>query len=359
MLKPLVSVPGGKGWIDIGSYGRHGPGRRDRLSPAQIAFISRTAHRTPEVMIKMLNQGGRDLGSVARHLNYLDRDGELKVETDDGDALKGKGAAKELIDDWDLKLDELRPTAALRVPAKAEPPKLVHKMIFSMPAGTPPKKVLEAVKNFAREEFGLKHRCAMVLHTDEPHPHVHVVVKAMGDDGTRLNIRRATLREWRREFARHLREQGVAANATERAVRGMTAPQKTDGIYRAAQRGVSTHWRERAGLVAQQIAQGGLKVEPGKTRLLETRRDVVRGWGEVADALVVQGHLELAQVVRGFVKQLPPVKTEREWIRDRMLEQARAPADRREHTLYKESRRDAGPSSETREHRRDLDGYSR
>jgi hypothetical protein len=46
--------------------------------------------------------------------------------------------------------------------------------MFSMPAGTPPGKVLAAVKNFAREEFALKHPYAMVLHTDEPHPHVHM-----------------------------------------------------------------------------------------------------------------------------------------------------------------------------------------
>jgi hypothetical protein len=45
-----------------------------------------------------------------------------------------------------------------------------------MPAGTPPDKVLAAVKNFAREEFALKHRYTMVLHTDVPHPHAHVVV---------------------------------------------------------------------------------------------------------------------------------------------------------------------------------------
>jgi hypothetical protein len=36
--------------------------------------------------------------------------------------------------------------------------------MFSMPAGTPLQKVLEAVKNFAREEFALKHRYAMVMH---------------------------------------------------------------------------------------------------------------------------------------------------------------------------------------------------
>lgn len=82
-----------------------------------------------------------------------------------------------------------------------------------MPAGTPPDKVLGAVRDFAREEFGTTHRYAMVLHTDEPHPHVHVVVKAVNEDGQRLNIRKETLRRWRREFARQLRAWGVAANA--------------------------------------------------------------------------------------------------------------------------------------------------
>jgi hypothetical protein len=76
----------------------------------------------------------------------------------------------------------------------------------------------------------------MVLHTDEPHPHVHMVVKAVSEQGARLNIRKATLREWRKEFARQLRAHGVEANATERAVRGSRLPAKLDGIYRAEQR---------------------------------------------------------------------------------------------------------------------------
>src|SRR6516164_2049689 len=97
------------GWLDIRSYARRGPARRDRLSSAHIEFIARTVRGTPEVMIKMLNQGGRDLGSVARHLKYLDRDGELAIETDEGDPFKGKDAAAALIDDWDLALDAKRP----------------------------------------------------------------------------------------------------------------------------------------------------------------------------------------------------------------------------------------------------------
>ena len=239
-------------------------------------------------------------------------------------SLKGKAASAALIDDWDLKLETNRPPTADHKPRQAgRPPKLVHKMIFSMPAGTPPQKVLAAVKDFAREEFGAKHRYAMVLHTDEPHPHVHMVVKAMGYDGTRLNIRKATLREWRREFARHLREQGVAANATERAARGVTRPQKPDGIYRAVRRGASTHWGQRAGAVAREMATSGeITPEPAKAQMLKTRQDVVRGWSAVADDLVLQGQVELAQAVRGFVKQLPPVRTEREWVREELLQQA-------------------------------------
>ena len=324
MTRRLVDT-GPRGWLDIGSYGRNGPGRRDRLSSAQLAFIASTVRRTPEVMIKMLNQGGRDLGSIARHLKYLDRDGELEIETDDGDRLEGKGAFKALLDDWDLDLDAKRPATADHKPRRmGNQPKLVHKMIFSMPAGTPPGKVLAAVKNFAREEFGAKHRYAMVLHTDEPHPHVHMVVKAMGYDGTRLNIRKETLREWRRQFAQHLREQGVAANATERAVRGVTNPRKHDAIYRAERRGDSTHWRQRTAAVAREMTPDGeIKPERQKTQLLETRRRIVRGWNEVADDLVRQGEAKLALEVRRYVTQLPPVRTEREWIRDRTLEQTR------------------------------------
>ena len=277
-MRHLINTGAGRGWLDIGSYARRGPGRRDRFSAAQIEFISRTVQRTPEVMVKMLNQGGTGLGAVGRHINYLDRDGELEIHTDEGERLKGKGADEMLIDDWDLDLEEKRRTAELKPRTMGKPPKLVHKILFSMPAGTPPQKVLAAVKGFAREEFGAKQRYAMVLHTDEPHPHVHMVVKAMGHDGKRLNIRRDTLRYWRQEFARHLREQGIAANATDRRVRGEVKPQKTDGIHRAAMRGASTHWRQRTVAVARELNRRDVEPEPGKARLLETRQEVLRGW---------------------------------------------------------------------------------
>jgi len=315
-----IEETAGREWLDIGSYARRGPGRRDVFSAAQIDFISRTIRRAPEVMVKMLNRGGTGLGAVGRHIKYLNRNGELELLTDEGERLQGDGVEDVLVDDWDLALEEKRRTAELKPRIIGKPPKLVHKVLFSMPPGTPPQKVLTAVKVFAREEFGAKHRYAMVLHTDEPHPHVHMVVKAMGYDGKRLNIRRDTLRFWRQEFARHLREQGVAANATDRRVRGEVRPQKTDGIYRAAMRGASTHWHQRTATVARDLNGPDFGPESAKARLLRTRHEVLRGWRAVGDELVLQKQMDLAQEVRRFVTQMPPPKTEKEFIKARLLE---------------------------------------
>jgi hypothetical protein len=243
---------------------------------------------------------------VGRHIAYLNRGGEVDIETDDGQRLSGQGVEKELLEDWDLDVEEHRSTAEVGSGWRRPHPKLAHKLMFSMPAGTPPDSVFTAVKNFAREEFGLKHRYAMVLHTDEPHPHVHMVVKAVSEQGVRLNIRKATLREWRREFARHLRALGVRANATERGVRGQSQPPKQDGIYRAEQRGDSRRTGERAEGMALELFDGNLRVEAGKATLLNTRKRVERGWKAISEILVAEGRGELAAQVRRFAAEMPP-----------------------------------------------------
>jgi predicted transcriptional regulator len=323
MPRRLIDAGGAQPLLDIASYARRGPGRRDHLSHDEIELIARTVRRTPEVMVKVLSRGGQDLKAVGRHLAYLNRGGELEIETDDGQRLSGDGVEQELLGDWDLDLEEHRRKADLESRSARPPPKLVHKLMFSMPAGTPPDKVLAAVKNFAREEFGLKHRYAMVLHTDEPHPHVHMVVKAVSEQGVRLHIRKAPLREWRREFARHLRAPGVAANATERGVRGESRSPKRDGIYRAERRGESRHTQARAEAVAAELSKRNLRVEAGKAKILETRREVERGWWAVSDILVAEGRPELAVQIRRFSAQLRPPLTDRESIAEALRRHTR------------------------------------
>lgn len=318
MPRKIVDVTSSTPLLDLLSLGRKGPGRRDQLSSFDIEHVRRTVDRTPEVMVKVLSKGGQDAKAVGRHFDYLSRRGELDLETDEGERLGGQGAQKALLEDWGLDMYEDRRRRGLLARGDGCPPKLVHKLLFSMPAGTPADKVLQAVRNFATEEFALQHRYAMVLHTDEPHPHVHMVVKAISEQGERLNIKKDTLRRWRSEFARHLRALGVPANATERAVRAENRTVKLDGIYRAMRRGESSYVANRVLEVADALARGKTIRESGKARMLETRSAVVRGWLRVSGVLTDQGESELAGRVRGFVDGLPLPHTERELIAEQL-----------------------------------------
>ena len=287
--------------FDLFSFARHGPGRRDHLSPGEIQQIARTARRTPEVMVKVLSTAASTRSAVRKHLEYIGRKGELDLETDDGERLSGARVGRDLVEDWDLGLDEYRRKSDLTGTSGREPARLVHKLIFSMPAGTPPEKVLTAVKNFARDEFGLKHRYLMALHTDQPHPHVHVVVKAMSEDGRRLNIRKTTLQVWRDKFAKNLRMVGVAANATRRSYRGVTQSPLKDGIYRAALRGESVYLREQAERAAASPHLGRLD----EKRVARHHDVIARAWGATAEVLVEQGHPELARQVSELAASIP------------------------------------------------------
>lgn len=308
----VVDLREGQPLLNIASYGRRGPGHR-LPSKAEIAHISRTVRRVPEVVVKV-SGGARSLRGVAQHLDYIGREGRGEVQTDDGERLQGKGFEKNLLEDWDLDLEAQRRRSERAIAAGRKPPKLVHNLVFSMPKGTPPDKVLRAAEVFARQKFALKHRYAMALHVDQGHPHVHMVVKAVSEQGVKLYIRKPTLREWRQDFAEYLRDLGVEANATERAVRGDTRTTKRDGIHRAMLRGDSKHMRARAEAVARELAGGGLRHNPGQRVLLETRQAVLDGWRGLADVLDRQGNSQLARVVRLFAETMPPPLTEKEII---------------------------------------------
>lgn len=326
MTKRLVDLREQRPILDIASYGRRGPAHR-HLTAAEVGHISRTVRRAPEVVVKV-SGGARTLRGVKDHLEYIGREGEEQVETDLAGYLQGKGWEKALLEDWDLDLEAHRRHTERAVAAGRKPPKLVHNLVFSMPKGSPPEKVYEAVKVFAREKFALQHRYAMALHIDQGHPHVHVVVKALSEEGVRLNIRKATLREWRRDFAQYLCELGVEANATERAVRGQCKAPKLDGIYRAMLRNDSTHMRKRAYGVVMELASGGLKKDPGNDTVWATRRSVTQGWLGLAEIITRQGNIELASNIRRFIGQMPPPRTEKEMLAYQLQARVRAIDDR-------------------------------
>lgn len=312
MAKRVFRVPStGLPFLDPLSGGRAGPRNSNGFSGAQIEQIQRTVRRTPEIMVKVTTGGGRTVGAVAAHLSYISRHGRLEIESDEGELVSKEGQ-KVLLHDWhlDLTAGQYREPRGEKKAARGV--KLVHQIVLSMPSPTPPEKVLAAAKTFAREKFGVKHRYAMALHTHQQHPHVHLVVKAESEDGRRLHIDKAMLREWRQDFARMMRDQGIAANATARAARGRSKGTARDASYRAKGRRSSYVMRDQVESIARELASTGTVRDPAHGKLLETRKAVVAGWIKIAATLDAQGEIVLAGDVRYFAEHLPPVLTDRE-----------------------------------------------
>jgi hypothetical protein len=333
-----VSLPSGGrlSELDLVSYGRRGRHTPLQFNQAHLEQIGRTVSGVPEVMVKV-SGGGKSADAVQAHFAYIDRHGKLEVRTDEGEKLQGKNVADYLPDDWNLEAAKGQYRPGPKAGEKDRRPKQVHNIVFSMPAGTPPQKLLAATGKFAREKFAPQHRYAMVLHTDQGHPHVHLVVKAQGEDGQRLYIRKATLREWREDFAGILRELGVAANATPAALRSKPKDRKKDGIYRALKRGQSTFMRRRVERVADELQRGRLAPDPGKAKILATRDRVVEDWSATAASLRAHGHESLARGIEAFMRRILTVATEKEIVATGLLtqvaDQARMRSVEREYSI--------------------------
>jgi uncharacterized membrane protein len=263
-------------------------------------------------MVKV-SGGGNSPGAVAAHFDYIDRHGELEIETDEGERLQGKDVAAKLVEDWDLDLDAaLDRWDRMERGGRVAQPKLVHNIVLSMPAGTSPSRLLAASREFAREEFALQHRYAMVLHTDQDHPHVHLVVSAHRREGGRLNIRKADLRRWREQFARQLRRQGVEANATPAQLRGRLSDHPKDGIFRAAQRGESRVEWERDRHAIWDMRSRPAAQSASLDRIAQTAKAVQHDWLLTGAALESQGFNRLAAEVERFRHSLSVPRTRQE-----------------------------------------------
>ena len=255
--------------------------------------------------------GGTRRGAVAAHFAYISRRGALEIETDEGERIGRPDGQKRLLDDWHLELTAGQYRRQVVGGPARRPAKLVHNIVLSMPAPTDPDMVLAAARKFARQKFA-QHRYAMVLHTDQKHPHVHLVVKAENELGRRLHIDKQLLRDWREDFARLMREQGIAANATPRAIRGENKKKPRDEIFKVQRYGKSTVLRDQVIGIAQELALSKTVADPARERLLETRKSLVSTWIKAAEVLDAQGEMILAGDVRYFANHLPPVLTDRQ-----------------------------------------------
>jgi type IV secretion system T-DNA border endonuclease VirD2 len=266
------------------------------------AKLARIVRGAPEVVVKVT---GRQKGAshVKAHLDYIGRKGEIDIETRDGELLTSKDDIAERAEEWSDTLQwRSRPTVSS------------VSMIFSMPEGTDPDKVLGAVRALAHSELSDNHDFVLALHTDTPRPHVHLTVQAEGLDRMRFNPRPVQLNRFRERFAQALRERGVAAEATPRRARGHGVAGSSMALVKLRARLSNEGSRQltdsdrRTNEQAIGVARGEQALPAfignGTVRWQEIRKS----YGEAASALDATGRAvdrKLADEVRGFLGMHP------------------------------------------------------
>ena len=287
-----IHDPNGQPLIPL--YASYGSASR-KTARAKLARIVR---RAPEVLVKVTGRqkGGRH---VKAHLEYIGRKGDVDIETRDGEILTSK-------DDFDERAAEWSDTLKWR----SRPTVSSVSLVFSMPAGTDPDKVLGAVRALAHAEFSDNHDYVLALHTDTPRPHVHLTVQAEGLDRTRFNPRPVQLNRFRERLARELRVRGVAAEATPRRARGR-------GIAGSSMALVKLRARLRTGSISQmtdadrRTNEQAMAVARGQAALpafiaigTDRWQKIRKAYGKAASALDATGETEdreLASDVRLFL----------------------------------------------------------
>lgn len=192
-----------------------GGGSSEAASRRAVSTMERTARGVPEVMVRITGRQ-RGGGHVLANFSYISRlghgsDNELALHTSDGDVLHDGRDMQVLAQDWhEWEMgDGARRAGATSI-----------SMILSMPTGTDPEQLQDAVLAFARVEFANRSWVAS-LHVDRDHPHVHLTFARRDHDGRRFDPDRDDLFRYRQRFAQKLRDRGIEANATPARARGI------------------------------------------------------------------------------------------------------------------------------------------
>ena len=266
--------------------------------PTARAKLARIVRKAPEVVVKVTGRQ-RGGGHVKAHLDYIGRKGGVEIETRDGEILTAKEDIAERAAEWSDTLNwRSRPTVSS------------VSLIFSMPEGTDPGKVLGAVRALAHAELSDNHDYVLALHTDTPRPHVHLTVQAEGLDRTRFNPRPVQLNRFRERFARELRARGVAAEATPRRARGRGIAGSSMALVKLRARLRTEGSRQisdadrRTNEQAVAVARGQATLPAFVARGTERWQEIRTAYSQAAVALDATGAVEdreLASDVRSFL----------------------------------------------------------
>ena len=264
-------------------------GRGGRRWTGTLSQRARTSRRLPQAVFK-ISSYSHSGGAVWDRVNYVARDGELEVETSNGEE-PSLVELERMVDDWTNDTSERhRRTVAMSA-------------VVSFPSDVDQEQATEAAREFFREAFADNHDYVFAPHTDAKQFHVHIVVEAAGHDGKQLRMTKDALQDLRMLLAEKAREQGIELDASPRWARGLAAERgpsrEVEGMER---RGVTPGW-------SREWESEGLETPRAQAALAEERARRAQELGaEECQAL------EYARAAAGVAGQISELETDRERV---------------------------------------------
>jgi hypothetical protein len=249
--------------------------------------IAATTKRVPEVMVK-ISGSGRGMNKIKAHLEYISRNGKVELENEVGETITGRDSVSDLENEWAFGQYGISSESQKRE---------AFNIVLSMPPGTDREAVTRAARDFAKAEFSENHQYVFATHDDEKHPHVHLCVKALGIDGTRLNPRKQDLQHWRELFAEKMQEHGIEANATPRRARGIVRQNEKQSVVQMRRRDA----KEMGSVKSRDIA-------PTPEQIARAKRATIDAYHGLAQALTSSSDPSDRKLVIGivdFLKDMP------------------------------------------------------
>ena len=303
-----------------------------------LAERLRTARGVPQAIVKVTGFG-RGARGVADALAYISREGELPLEKDSGELIQGLKEQKELVKEWSIDFDGQKKS------------RNSAQIVFSMPPGSDIEALRRAVRATGAKAFPDNEWVFGIHAHDTPHPHAHMSVKMRGrENGQKLQLRKADLRELRQLFAEAAREQGVELAASSRAARGVGRKGIGQAISRLKKKGIRPEVEKQTFEEAlRELVKGDWQEKPWEKAMAERNKLERETYRQEAAALRQKAEKQTneterermwkdARILEYFSQSMPRPKTKRQALKERMWQQVEK--ERREKTRTAEREED-------------------
>lgn len=285
----------------------------------------RAARYTPQAIMKITGHG-KGRGGVRRHWDYITRKGTIAAETETGELVAGREALQDLLKAW-----------AVDFGGRKGGRDQIN-IVLSVPPGSRPDALREAVRDFAAAQFGPGgHKYLFVQHEDTKHPHIHLAVKAQGRD-RKIHMPKGIVQEWRALFAEKCRSHGIEVAASPRRVRGVGRKGTRKEVIAMRRRGEVPRVDQAAAKAAvDEVSKGTPLPAPWEKEMVERNRIEREAYrieaarlkatasqqelGKLRDEL-----LKAADDLEAFAKVMPAPQTRHQQMKAEIRRQRGAPA---------------------------------